>query len=230
MPWSDDDLASKVAADLEDGWHVNLGIGLPTSIIGSVPSDREVVLQSENGILGVTPLAGEPDGDLVHAGKDSVSVSPGGSFFDSVTSFTMIRGGRLDVAVLGAYEVSTAGDISNWRTNSQNVTGRIGGIGGAADLAVGARRLWVMMRHLTRDGRSKLVEQCQLPLTAAGRVTRVYTDWAVCDVTDGALVVRDLAPGISARDLRDHTPGRLDFSPLGESLVESADRRENVPT
>ncbi|MGH3342307.1 MAG: CoA-transferase [Carbonactinosporaceae bacterium] len=211
MPWSDEALAARVARDLEDGWYVNLGIGLPTLIIGNIPDDRDVVLHSENGILGMTEPRGEPDDDLVHAGKNPVGVSLGGAFFDSVTSFTMIRGGRLDAAVLGAYEVSTTGDLANWRNNSERVTGRIGGIGGAADIAVGASRLWIMMRHVTSDGRPKIVERCRLPLTGRGVVQRIYTDWAVCDVSAGAVLVRDLAPDVSADDVRAATAGDLQF-------------------
>lgn len=216
MPWSDDDLATKVALDLEDGWYANLGIGMPMSIIGRIPADREVVLQSENGILGMTPLVGAPDDDLVDAGKRHVSVGPGGAFFDSVTSFTMIRGGRLDAAVVGAYQVSATGDLANWRNDSDRVTGRVGGIGGAADIAVGAKRLWVMMRHLTGDGRPKILDRCRLPLTARATVKRVYTDWAVLDLTGGPVLVRELAPGVSPEDLRANTAGELDFTPIGE--------------
>lgn len=212
MPWSKEESAGKVASSLEDGWCVNLGIGLPSLIVGRIPDDREVVLQSENGILGLTPLAGEADDDLVHAGTNHVSVEPGGSFFDSITAFTMIRGGRLDAAILGAYQVSSRGDIANWRSDGAGLTGSIGGIGGAADIAVGARRLWVMMQHVTRDGRPKILEGCTLPLTARGRVHRIYTDWAVCEVTDGPLRVLEIAPGVSADDLRANTACALDFS------------------
>jgi 3-oxoadipate CoA-transferase, beta subunit len=212
MPWNKDDIADRVAADLEDGWYVNLGIGLPTSVIGRVPADREVVIQSENGILGVAPLQGEPDDDLLHAGADHVGFVPGAAFFDSVMAFTMIRGGRIDVAILGAYEVSSTGDIANWRNDSQGLAGTLGGIGGAADIAVGAKRLWVLMRHLTADGRPKIVRQCRLPLSATAAVNRIYTDWAVLDVTEGSLRVRALAPEISPGELSAHTEGELDFS------------------
>ncbi|MGH3318658.1 MAG: CoA-transferase [Streptosporangiaceae bacterium] len=215
MPWSKEQLAERVAMDLREGWYVNLGIGLPTAIVGRIPKDREVVLQSENGILGVTPLEGEPDDDLVHAGKSAVSISPGGSFFDSVTSFTMIRGGRLDAAVLGAYEVSATGDIASWRNESDSIAGRIGGVGGAADIAVGARRLWVMIRHVTADGRPKIARECRLPLTAKSVVDRVYSDCGILDVTGGPLRVRELAPGVSTDDLRKNTEAELDFSVLG---------------
>lgn len=215
MPWTRTELAGKVAGDLADGWYVNLGIGLPTAIIGRIPDDREVVLQSENGILGVTPLVGEADDDLVHAGKDHVGIEPGGSFFDSVTSFAMIRGGRLDAAVLGAYEVSRTGDVANWRNDSAHVTGRVGGIGGAADIAVGARYLWIMMQHVTKDGQPKIVQECRLPLTAKSVVDRIYTDWAVCDIGGGRVLVRELAPGVSSDELRANTAAELDFSALG---------------
>lgn len=214
MPWTNDELADIVAGDLENGWYVNLGIGMPMGVIGRLRQDREVVLQSENGILGMAPPGSEGDPDLVDAGKRPVGMAAGGSFFDTVTSFTMIRGGRMDLAVVGAYEVSAAGDIANWRNDSERVTGRVGGIGGAADIAVGVRRLWVMMRHRTEDGRSKVVTTCSLPLTAQGVVRRVYTDWAVLDVTGGALAVRRLAPDVSPENLRQNTDAELDFSGL----------------
>lgn len=217
MPWSKDESADRVASHLQDGWYVNLGIGLPSLLVGRIGDDREVVLQSENGILGLRPLDGEPDDDLVHAGTNHVSVAPGGTFFDSVTAFTMIRGGRLDAAVLGAYQVSSRGDIANWRSDSAGLTGSIGGIGGAADIAVGARRLWVMMQHVTRDGHPKILDECTLPLTARARVHRIYTDWAVCEVTEGPLRVLEIAPGISPDDLRANTGCALDFSPVEAS-------------
>ena len=220
MPWNKDELARRVAVDLVDGWYVNLGIGLPMSIIGKIPEDREVVLQSENGILGVLPLEGEPNPDLVDAGKRPVSIGPGSAFFDSVLSFTMIRGGRIDVAVVGAYQVNPDGDLANWRNDSELVTGRIGGIGGAADIAVGARQLWVMMRHLTQEGDPKVVDRCRLPLTARGRVTRIYSDWAILDVTDGPLTVRELAPGITPDELQANTETELDLSGV-EALVST---------
>lgn len=219
MPWGWGDLADKVAADLEDGWYVNLGIGLPTSIIGRIPADRDVVLHSENGILGVAPLVGEGEDDLVHAGKDRVSLLPGAAFFDSVLSFTMIRGGRLDAAILGAYEVTPTGDVANWRSDSDDVTGRIGGIGGAADIAVGAQRLWVMMRHVARDGQPKIVDRCRLPLTARAAVKRIYTNWAVLDVTGRPLRVREVAPGVSPEDLRANTAGELDLGLVGDPIM-----------
>lgn len=222
MSWSREEIAHRVAQDLGDGWYVNLGIGLPTMVIGKIPADREVVLQSENGVLGVTSLVGEPQDDLVHAGKDHISVEAGGAFFDSVTSFTMIRGGRLDAAVLGAYEVSSTGDIANWNNNSDQVTGRIGGIGGAADISVGARNLWVTMPHVTKDGQPKIVDTCTLPLTARARVSRIYTDWAVFDVVgNGTLRVRELASGVTVDEVCASTAGELDFSTVGE-LVDHA--------
>lgn len=211
MPWSKDDIAVQVALDLEEGWYVNLGVGLPSLLIDKVPADREVVLHSENGILGVRPLVGEADEHLVHAGSDYVSLRPGAAVFDSVTSFSMIRGGRLDVTVLGAYEVTPGGDLANWRGDSDDLAGRIGAIGGAADLAVGARQVWVMMRHRTAGGAPKIVDRCRLPLTARSAVTRIYTDWAVFGVTGGPLRVRGVAPGVSPDDLRAHTAGELQW-------------------
>lgn len=214
MSWSKEEFAEIVAGDLENGWYVNLGIGLPMGVIGRIPDDREVVVQSENGILGMAPPARDPDPDLVDAGKRPVGVAPGCAFFDTVTSFTMIRGGRIDVAVMGAYEVTPTGDIANWRNDSERVSGRIESIDGATDIAVGVRRLWVMMRHFTEDGRAKVVTECSLPLTACGTVKRIYTDRAVFEVTAGPLLVRRLAPGVSPADQAGSTEVELDLSAL----------------
>ena len=195
-------MAARVAADIPEGWFVNLGIGIPTMVADHVPADREVILHSENGILGMGP-APAPDkvnAWLVNAGKQPVTLRPGGSFFHHADSFAIIRGGHLDLCVLGAFEVAANGDIANWAT-SENDTAPA--VGGAMDLSVGAKRLWVVMDHATKDGRPKLVERCGYPLTAPGAVQRVYTNFAVVDVTPGrGFVVREIVPGMSLADLQ----------------------------
>lgn len=195
-------MAARVAADIPEGWFVNLGIGIPTMVADHVPADREVILHSENGILGMGP-APAPDkvnAWLVNAGKQPVTLRPGGSFFHHADSFAIIRGGHLDLCVLGAFEVAANGDIANWAT-SENDTAPA--VGGAMDLSVGAKRLWVVMDHATKDGRPKLVERCGYPLTAPGAVQRVYTNLAVVDVQPGrGFVVREIVPGMSLADLQ----------------------------
>jgi 3-oxoacid CoA-transferase B subunit len=194
MSWSNEEMAERLAGDVEDGWVVNLGVGLPT-LAAQRLFGRNVLVHAENGILGVgpPPPPGEEDPDIIDPGKNPVTIVPGAAFMDSLLSFGLIRGGHLDLAVMGAFQVSQAGDLANWR-----LPGRQGGaIGGAADLAAGSRRVWVMTTHSTRDGDPKLVRACTYPLTAAGVVTRVYTDLAVLDVADGRMRVRDLAPGVT---------------------------------
>jgi 3-oxoadipate CoA-transferase beta subunit len=207
--WNRTQMAARVAQDIPEGWFVNLGIGIPTMVGDHVPPGREVILHSENGILGMGP-APAPDqvnAWLVNAGKQPVTLHPGGSFFHHADSFGMIRGGHIDLCVLGAFEVAANGDIANWAT-SENDTAPA--VGGAMDLAAGAKRLWVVMEHTTKDGAPKLVERCSYPLTAMGAVQRVFTNLAVIDVIPGrGFVVREIVPGLSLADLQAKTGATL---------------------
>lgn len=190
-----EEMAARVADDIPDGAYVNLGIGLPTMVANCLSREREVVLHTENGLLGMgpAPLKGSEDWDLINAGKQAVTTLPGAAFFHQADSFAMMRGGHLDICVLGAFQVSAGGDLANWHTGAPDA---IPAVGGAMDLAIGAKKTWVMMEHLTREGEHKLVVHCSYPLTGKACVSRVYTDLAVIDVTSDGLVVIDVVDGL----------------------------------
>ncbi len=194
--WTRDQIAARVAADISEGMVVNLGIGLPTLVANHIPREREVILHSENGVLGIGPAppAGQEDYDLTNAGKQPVTVLPGGAFFHHADSFAMMRGGHLDVCVLGAFQVAANGDLANWHTGQADA---IPAVGGAMDLAIGARKTWVMMEHTTKAGESKIVPRCTYPITGLGCVSRIYTDLAVLDLTPSGVRVRDIAEGLN---------------------------------
>jgi len=194
-------MAARVARDIPEGAYVNLGIGLPTRVANYLPADREIFLHSENGLLGMgpAPAPGSEDPELINAGKEPVTLLAGGSFFHHGDSFAMMRGGHLDICVLGAFQVSSGGDLANWHTGAP---GAIPAVGGAMDLALGAKQVFVMMELLTKTGESKLVEQCSYPLTGIGCVDRVYSDLAVFDITPQAVVVREAVAGLSLDELR----------------------------
>ena len=211
--WSKDEIAARIGRDIPDGAVVNLGIGMPTLVGNHLPPDREIVLHTENGLLGMGPAPpeGQADRDLINAGKQPVTLLPGAAFFHHADAFALMRGGHLDICVLGAYQVSVGGDLANWHTGEPDA---IPAVGGAMDLAIGAKRTWVMMPLLTRGGESKLVERCSYPLTAPACVTRVYTDHAVFDLTPQGVRVRDILEGLSLEELA---------GLVGVPLVASAD-------
>lgn len=206
--WNRDQMAARVAADIPDGAVVNLGIGLPTKVANHLPSDREVILHSENGVIGMgpAPAKGEEDYDLINAGKQPVTLLPGGCFFHHADSFAMMRGGHLDVCVLGAFQVATNGDLANWSTGAPDA---IPAVGGAMDLAIGAKKTYVMMELRTKTGESKLVDSCTYPLTGIGCVSRVYTDVAVFDLGAQGAQVIDIVDGLSFEQLQVLTPVKL---------------------
>jgi 3-oxoadipate CoA-transferase beta subunit len=199
-----DQMAARVARDISEGAYVNLGIGLPTMVANHLPRDREIFLHSENGLLGMgpAPAPGEEDEDLINAGKLPVTLLPGGAYFHHADSFAMMRGGHLDICVLGAFQVSVTGDLANWHTGAPDA---IPAVGGAMDLALGARDVYVMMEHQTKSGESKVVEQCSYPLTAIACVSRIYTDLAVLDVTPAGLSVLEILSDISFEELQQLT-------------------------
>ena len=213
--WSREQMAARVAEDIPDGAYVNLGIGIPELVAQFVPEDREFIYHTENGLLGMgpPPIPGNEDPELINAGKTAVTTVPGASFFHHADSFAMIRGGHLDVCVLGAMQVAANGDLANWSTGAPDA---IPAVGGAMDLVAGVEKIFVVTKHVTKEGEPKLVERCTYPLTGVGVVSRVFTDMAVIDVTPSGFAVIDLAPGVLLEDVRSLTGAPLAPSERGE--------------
>lgn len=205
--WTMPELASRVASDLEDGWFVNLGIGLPTLVADYISEGKEIIFHSENGLLGLGPKPepGEEDPDLVNAGKEPITLVDGGSYFSQSDSFAMIRGGHLDAAILGAFQVSQHGDLASWKL--PNAT--LGRVGGAMDLTVGSKRVFLFMQHTTKKGEAKIIEECTYPLTAKNCVNRIYTNLAVIEVTEEGLIVSELAPNVTFEYVQERTGAPL---------------------
>ena len=217
-PDSRDRLAARVAQDIPEGAYVNLGIGLPTLVANHIPADREVILHSENGLLGrwQRPESGEEDPDLINAGKEPIKLMPGAALFHHADSFAMMRGGHLDICVLGAFQVSERGDLANWHTGDPNA---IPAVGGAMDLAIGAKRVFIVMEHTGKGGAHKLVRECNYPLTGVRCVSRIYTDMAVIDVREQGLTVIEMAPGVTREQLQESTGAQLHFATEAEAAL-----------